>query len=274
VNPNVNQAVPGPGDFDPRRPFFPKFGLEQGIYETCNCDNSGYNGLQTKLQKRAAHGLDFLLTYTYSKAMTNTESAGALSNNYDWAADHGPASWDRTHTLTLTHTYDLPFGQGRHWGSGASRLLDYFIGGWEFSGASTLESGLAFTPTVSSAPLLNADFNAIRPDVIGNPHVSKPNATLWFNPSAYTAPEQPFRNGTASKGSLRGPAEYLFNLALSKNFVIAEGKTLEFRWENFNAFNIDNLGLPNATVDVSGAGQITSTATDMRQMQFGLHFRF
>jgi len=27
-------------------------------------------------------------------------------------------------------------------------------------------------------------------------------------------------------------------------------------------------------VDVSGAGQITSLATPMRQMQFALHFRF
>ena len=55
---------------------------------------------------------------------------------------------------------------------------------------------------------------------------------------------------------------------------LGEGKTLEFSWDNFNAFNVDNLGLPNSTVDVSGAGQITSTATDMRQMQFGLHLRF
>jgi len=56
--------------------------------------------------------------------------------------------------------------------------------------------------------------------------------------------------------------------------VIRERKTLEFLWENFNALNHTNLGLPNNTVDVSGAGQITSTSTDMRQMQFGLHFRF
>jgi hypothetical protein len=33
------------------------------------------------------------------------------------------------------------------------------------------------------------------------------------------------------------------------------------------------LANPNSTVDVEGAGQITAAA-DMRQMQFGLHFRF
>ena len=92
--------------------------------------------------------------------------------------------------------------------------------------------------------------------------------------AAYVDPQQPYRQGTASRDSLRGPAEYLFDLALDKQFVIKEGKTLEFRWENYNAFNIDNLNLPNTTIDVAGGGQITSTLFPMRQMQFGLHFRF
>ena len=83
-NPNINQAVPGPGDFDPRRPFYPKFGLEQGIYYTCNCDTSNYNGLQAKLEKHASHGLDFTLNYTYSKALgVSSFGGGGFDNNYD-----------------------------------------------------------------------------------------------------------------------------------------------------------------------------------------------
>jgi hypothetical protein len=273
ANRNTNQAVPGPGDYGPRRPFN-KFGLSQAVYDVCNCDNSSYNSLQAKLQKRTSHGLDFLLTYTWSKAMTNSEGGYNFSDNYNIRGDHGPASWDHTHAFTLMHTWDLPFGKGRHWASKTSKAADAAIGGWRFSGVTTLLSGTAFTPFVSNAPLLNTDFNSVRPDIVGNPHVSNPNRDLWFDPNAYTSPQGLYRNGTASKGSLRGPAQYVFNLSLSKNFVIREGKTLEFRWENFNAFNHTNLGLPNSTVDVTGAGQITSAATDMRQMQFGLHFRF
>jgi hypothetical protein len=104
--------------------------------------------------------------------------------------------------------------------------------------------------------------------------VANPNANLWFNPAAYTAPQQPYRNGDAGKGTLRGPDSIVLNLALAKVFMITERKTFELRWENFNALNHVNLGLPNSTVDVSGAGQITSTASPMRQMQLGLHFRF
>jgi hypothetical protein len=272
INPNTNQAIPGPGDYDPRRPFY-KFGLTQAIYSVCNCDNSSYNSLQAKLQKRASNGLDLLITYTFSKAMTNSEGGYGYTDSYNIRNDHGPATWDRRHALTILHTWELPFGKGKKWGASSGKVANAVAGGWRFSGVSTLLSGVAFSPGVSSAPLLNADFGA-RPDVVGDPSVSNPNRDLWFNPAAYTPPQQPFRNGTASKGSLRGPAQYLFNLSLSKSFMFGETKSLEFRWENFNAFNHTNLGLPESTVDVSGAGQITSAATDMRQMQLGLHFRF
>lgn len=274
VNPNVNQAVPGPGDFNPRRYFFQKFGLSQALFETCNCDNSSYHGLQLKLQKRVAHGLDFLATYAYAKALDNTEYGSVYDNNLDWQADHGPANFDRTHTFTLSNVWELPFGRGRHWGSQVSRPLDLLLGGWVLDGISTFYSGMPFTLHVSNTSSVNADFNNLRPDQVGDPHVPHPNANLWYNPAAFTAPLQPYRDGDVHRNSLRGPREAVMNLALAKTFAITEGKTLEFRWENFNALNHPNLGLPANIVDQSGAGQITSTQVPMRQMQFGLHFRF
>jgi len=275
LNRNENQAVPGPGaDFNLRRPFFNKFGLTQAIYDVCNCDNSSYHSLQLKAQKQVSRGLDFVATYTWSKALTNGEGGYNFSDNYNVRNDHGPASFDRTHAFTLLHNWDLPFGKGRRYLAKNNKAVDLVAGGWRLSGITTVYSGLAFTPTLSNAPSVNADFNYFRPDVIGDPHVSHPNASLWFNPAAYTQPQAPFRNGNAGKGSLRGPGLTVFNLSLAKEFLIAEGKTLELRWENFNAFNHVNLGLPANQVDASGAGQITSTSNTMRQMQLGLHFRF
>jgi hypothetical protein len=281
VNPNVNQAVLDPNcqtdgtcnDFNARRLYYQKFGLTQGIYETCNCDNSSYHALQVKAQKRASHGLDFLATYTYGKAMANTETGGAFSNNLDWWQDHGPANYDRTHTFTMSWVWELPFGRGRQFGGSASRAVDLVLGGWAFSGVATFESGLPFTPNISGANQVYADLNQIRPDQIGDPSVSHPDANLWFNPAAFIAPQSPGRNGDVRHNSFRGPGLYNFDLSLGKIFTVAEGKTLEFKWENYNATNHVNLANPNATVDVTGAGQITAAAT-MRQMQFGLHFRF
>jgi hypothetical protein len=281
VNPNVNQAAPPDpnsdpstwNDYDSRRLYFQKFGLEQGIYETCNCDNSSYHALQAKLQKRAAKGLDFLITYTYSKAMANSETGGAFSNNLNWWQDHGPANYDRTHTLTISHTWQLPYGRGRRWGSGIGRAMDVMLGGWDFSGISRFESGLPFS-VFSDGPNLYADFNSIRPDQVGDPHVSNPSANLWFNPAAFIVPQAVGRNGDVHHNSLRGPRFGQMDLSLGKVFRITETKSLEFKWENYNALNHVNLANPNSYIgDPQNVGKIYAAA-DMRQMQFGLHLRF
>jgi hypothetical protein len=270
---NMNQAVPGPGDLGPRQPFYRLYGLSQGIVQYCNCDNSSYNALQAKLQKQFSRGLDFLLTYTWSKAMTNTEGGGNFGNVYDIRADHGPASWDREHVVTLEHNWDLPFGRNRHWKLGNNSIADAVLGGWRLSGVHTFETGLPFTPTVSNAPLLNTNFGA-RADLIGDPSVSNPDAGLWFNPLAYSEPRQPFRNGTAGRNSLRGPHLYNSDFSLAKNLLMSERFKLELRADAFNVFNHVNLGNPNSTIDQFGAGQITYIQVAMRQMQFGVHFSF
>ena len=113
----------------------------------------------------------------------------------------------------------------------------------------------------------------MRADIIGNPGVADPNRSLWFNTEAYSEPQQPFRNGTASRNALRGPRVAVSNLSIAKNLVPMEGKSLELRADAFNVFNHVNLGLPSGYIDDFGGGQITSVQAPMRQMQFGLHFQ-
>lgn len=275
VNANQNQAKPGPGDYDPRRRFYPTFGLEQGLYSLCNCDNSNYHSLQMKWVEHQSHGLDFIVAYAYSKALDDTELGGVSDNNLNYKADYGPASFDRRHQLAVSNVWELPYGRGRRFGADISRPLDLIAGGWELNGITTVTSGVPFTPQVGNAPLLNADFNSVRPDRIGDPHVSNPNRKEWYNPSAYTAPQGPYRDGNVSRNSLVGPRIFLMNLSLAKLFTITEGKTIQFRWENYNALNHVNLNTPDNYIDDGpSAATITSIRADMRQMQFGLHIRF
>ncbi len=272
---NANQAVPGPGDVDPRRPFYNLYGLEQFIAQYCNCDNSNYNSLQTKLQKQLSLGLDFLLTYTWSKSLTDTEGGGVPSNSYTVRSDYGPASWDRTHALTFEHNWNIPVGRDRYWKLGNNAVANLILGGWRLSGVHTVASGAPFTPGVANAPLLNdPDFQGLRADVAGNWQVANPNANEWFNPAAFTEPQQPYRQGTAGRNSLRGPKLWESDLSLSKNLLSSERRSLDLRADAFNVFNHANLANPNSTIDTSGAGQITAIQVPMRQMQFGLHFQF
>jgi hypothetical protein len=270
---NQNQAIPGPGDYDPRRPFYQLYGLAQPIIQYCNCGNSNYNALQTKLRKRFSHGIDFLLTYTWSKVLDDNEGGSVFGNNYNTRPDYGPAAWDREHVVTFTHNWDLPFGKGRRWALGNNEVANLFLGGWRLSGVHTWETGMPFSATVQNAPLLNADFGA-RADIIGNPNVANPNASLWFNPAAFTEPSQPYRNGTSGRNILRGPHLFESDLSLAKNLLSSEKRSLELRADAFNVFNHVNLGMPNSTIDQQGAGQITYLQVPMRQMQFGLHFQF
>ena len=53
----LNQAIPGPGALNPRRPLFVKYGLTQGISDASNMANNLYQALQTKLTKRFSNDL-------------------------------------------------------------------------------------------------------------------------------------------------------------------------------------------------------------------------
>jgi hypothetical protein len=276
VNANLNQAVPGPGALFPRERFYPNFGLTQGLYSICNCDTSNYHSLQLKWVDHQARGLDFIVSYTYSKALDDTELGGVYDNNLDYPADYGPASFNRTHILSVANVWKLPYGRGQRFGSNVNRVVDLVAGGWQLNGITSATSGYPFTVNVANAPLLNTNFNNVRPDQVGNPHVSNPNRTEWYNPAAFVEPQGLYRDGFVSRNSLVGPRLFLMNLSLAKVFTIYQEKTIEFRWENFNALNHVNLNTPANLVDEANAGQITSLlpGANMRQMQFGLHFRF
>ncbi|MGA2988080.1 MAG: hypothetical protein ABSG32_30225 [Terriglobia bacterium] len=215
------------------------------------------------MEKHASHGLDFTFNYTYGRGHgISNFGGGGFDNAYDLRNDYGPLGFNSTHAVTLTNVWHLPYGRGQRWGSANSKALDLLLGGWSVDGITTLESGHPFSPVVSNTASVNdPDFSGVRADRVGSAHIAGQSAAEWFNVASFN-------------NSLWGPAQYVVNLALEKTFNITENKTLEFRWENFNAFNIDNYGMPANTVDVSGTGQITSTAIPMRQMQFGLHFRF
>jgi hypothetical protein len=61
---------------------------------------------------------------------------------------------------------------------------------------------------------------------------------------------------------------------LRKEFAVTETQRLEFRAEFFNALNHPNFSQPDNFIDDDTAGVITSTAIPMRQIQFGLKYRF
>ena len=100
-----------------------------------------YNAGQVTLRQRTHHGLEYTLNYTYAKSMTNSSgnygtpningSDGAYQDGYNGHADYGPSGMDVRHSLNFVGVYELPYGRGRAYGSGANRLSRCCIGRME-----------------------------------------------------------------------------------------------------------------------------------------------
>ena len=84
-------------------------------------------------------------------------------------------------------------------------------------------------------------------------------------------PNQAF--GNSGVGVVRGPNLHNVDFNLNKVFTITEKRSLQFRAEFFNAFNRPSFGVPGVNADAS-FGQIVSTATEARIIQFALKYRF
>jgi hypothetical protein len=269
---NLNAVVPGPGDFNPRRPLFNAYGLTQSINDSCDCASSSYNALQVKGTRRFSRNYSLIGNLTWSRAMDFGEF-GVVTDSYDYALDKGPADFDRAVVFNLSHEVILPFGPGQKFASGVHGFVRVLIEGWQWNGITSWLSGYPFSPVLSNNASLNSDMS-MRPDIIGNPGVSNPNPNGWFNPAAYAVPG-PYLFGDASRNSLRGPGAFIANWSFVKNFKLNERMNLQFRWENFNIFNRQNLATPTNAVDGgSAAGKIFDVAEPMRNMQFALRLTF
>ena len=108
------------------------------------------------------------------------------------------------------------------------------------------------------------------------PTAEPQTAAQWFNTSAYvrTAAGQ---FGSAPRNSFRGPGLVNTDASLIKRMHldgVRRGMNIEVRIEVFNLFNRVNYGVPNLNIASGAFGRIGATATDAREMQFGLKFTF
>jgi len=255
---------------------YPGFG---SIAMSTDGANAHYNGLQVDLNSQIRRDLSLRVFYTLSRSIdpSNETSGGEggsdlthVSNPYaGWQYDVGPSGFDRTENLSLNFIYTLPFL--RHSGN---PLLRTVVGGWEFSGIATMESGLPLNITISGPQGGNGLPSANnRPDVTGS--VKTPHTVSdWIDPSAFSLPAVGAFGDFGFNGA-RGAGRDNWNLSLFKNFVIneARGTQLELRLETFNTFNHPQW---NGYVTGFGASEFGTVngAWPGRELQLGGKFTF
>ena len=256
--------------------------------------NSSYNALEASLKKRFSHGLSFLASYTYSKAIDDVSSfnisgSGSVQvagendlaqNPNNLAAERGPSLFDARHRLVFSYQWSLPFWQHpQSW-------YQHVLGGWQLNGIATAMSGTPFTVFDSrdasdqgGAPEITG-FSANRPDLVtGQDPNSGPRAVDgWLNADAFARvtpdPNSPVQQfGTAGRNIALGPRYANWDFAASKNIRLTESKELQFRAELFNILNHTNFHLPNSDISSPTFNQILA-AEPPRLIQFALKFLF
>jgi hypothetical protein len=259
---------------------------------------SNYNALQIRLQKRMSYGLNFQVNYAWSKSLDTGTGNGHGSgidiyqNAYSPAANYGLSNFNAANTIAGQVAYELPFGVGRQFA--LHGVADQIAGGWRISSIFQWHSGIPFTPVIQSSvaegidPGLDSSIAAgstLYPNLVGNPKLSNPTLTEWFNPAAYADPA-PGTFGNSGRNTLIGPSFYNADLSVGKSFRLPrEGMRLEIRADMYDVFNHINFNNPDANVGYTGsgaladstAGTITGPAaynSNRRIIQVGAHFIF
>ncbi len=278
-------------------------GLNGDIQFLENAAISNYHSLQTRLEKRFARGLSALVSYTYGKALTDAPdhlSTSGAGNGVDVgtfrepqnglcrSCERGLAEFDVQHRFVASAVWQIPYGRGRAFGSGISRGLDLVLGGWEFSPIFSSQTGLGLS--INQSQLLNlGGERRSRAYRLANGALPEGQRTVdrYFDTAAFkillaTPPTTPTADsvfvpnqafGNSGIGVIRGPALVNFDFNLAKDFALTERQSLQLRAEFFNFFNHPNFGVPGITVG-AGFGQIVSTLTEARIIQFALKYKF
>jgi hypothetical protein len=260
------------------------------FYSTSN-GTSNYNGLQVKLDRKFSNGLQYLASYTWSKAIGMGGSGlfdvengpvgfSIWQNYYDLKASRGVLAFSIPQMLTMEGQYTLPVGIGQHYLNHGPAA--YILGNWQAVTAVQIRSGQPYNLDVSGdvanieAPAGDSWFTYERPNQVGNPKLSHPTKDEAFNTAAFQVPATG-TFGNAGTSPLYSSHFANADMSLFKDFPIREQLSINLRAEVFNVFNIQNYGVPNTDViqQDPNSGRITSTVSDSpREIQLGAHLNF
>jgi hypothetical protein len=261
---NLNQPINGVRPYPTlslSSPILPGAPLGN-ITQVESTGNSSYNALWLTANQRLTRGLQFNVSYTWSKSLDyNSFSTGGIvgQDSYNLRGDRGLSDFDARHRFVLSALYELPFRGNQ------------FMAGWQLAIIVQSQSGNPINIVTSNATV-NGVANTLRPDVNG-PVAIIGTADLWFDTSAFTATTH---FGNLGRNVLIGPGFNSTDVSITKQIKLKETMSLQLRCEIFDVFNHPNLGQPGNIVGTPAFGRITSTrfptgeTGSSRQIQFAV----
>ena len=130
-----------------------------------------------------------------------------------------------------------------------------------------MRSGFPITVTDSAGRSLRAARSPEHPDRIGSGVVENPTLERWIDRSAFQSPALG-QLGNSGVGILRMPGYWNADLSIRKQFSTFGRQYFLVVAEMFNAFNNVNYGPPQANIQSTAFGTITTSVGDPRIVQF------
>ena len=286
-------------------------GSAGGINTNCCLENLGqstYNALQAKLERRFRNGLNLLASYTYSKTLTDADSAYAgltafgssdtftAQNPRDLKSEKALSYQDVPHAFVLSYLYELPVGKGKKF-LNKGGFVDKMVGGWQVGGVQRYQSGAPFIPFTSDAhntqfgtantrlsripgvPLLAPNAASYNPFLGGSGCTPNPNGSgtflpqstnNFFNCGAFLDPNA--TNLVAQRGYTFGNLSKVFGNVRSPSYM-NEDFSLIKRFTLYEAhvlsFKADFVNLFNRHTFARGDGCVTCDSFGRPGAQFG-----
>ena len=262
-------------------------------YMETNGGNTRYNAMQIELRRRMSHGLLVQGSYSYAFGRKGWQWNSLRDESWHYVEGQGGPD----HAFKLNWVYELPFGQGRKWGSGSSTFLNALIGGWEWDGVARVQSGAKFNFGGLRLVGMNDDdlqkmFKFYREkdaagveriymfpqDVIQNSilalYTASPTSVTgysgalptgrYFAPASgpdcvqYLAGMCP---GTSEARIITGPMYGKVDMSFVKRFQLPRRMTVEARMDVFNILDTINFNAngPTSLTNTSGRGSSVSS---------------
>jgi hypothetical protein len=274
VSVNLNQAKPTTSS-TPNPVPFPNWGV---IYSTYNLGKQNYQGMELEATHRMARGLSYKANYSWTHNISDAqgdaptafqgETRYGLSdlNRFDINANRGNVVGTRRQRFLVTGTYELPFGQGRHW-LNSSPVVGRILGGWNVNTITLLETGPYLTPSDSvkfdqTNTNPSAAGSIVRPDRVGNPIPANRSSSNYFDVNAFAhTPANAGRVGNAGVGSLEAPGTIAVSAGLAKVLAVRESWRLRFESTFTNVLNRTNFAPPATNITNSSFGVLNQAQT-------------
>ena len=285
-DPNSTLSSPTVQEFQLQLPY-PQFtGVATDVQMIAN---STYHGLQLLAEKRYSNGLQFLVTYTWSKSIDDSSQAddnvtwvGSFTSlqdpNKPWL-ERSLSTFDIPQVVQFSYSYDLPFGRHRAFLGNMPAILEAIVGGWKTNGIWRIAEGRPLTFFLADGNGLPT-YGGQRPNLVGKPKRSTTDIVdqYFADTSVFQrTPDFTLGNAPRAYGGILTPLTFTTDLSIGKQFSLArvrEDMNIEFRLEARNALNHPVFGTPNTSVDDPGFGQINYTSVGPREMQLALKFNF